>query len=82
MGNPLYVSEGELSADEVLAVLNEGRHVIVETEFLGSEHEVTLRWDGETYYCDTPTQLHRHEAEAEMRRCLEQQGYSEEGATE
>jgi hypothetical protein len=82
MGNPLYVSEGELSADEVLAALNEGRHVIVETEFLGSEHEVTLRWDGETYYCDTPTQLHRHEAEAEMRRCLEQQGYSEEGATE
>ncbi len=82
MGNPLYVSEGELSADQVLAALNEGRHVIVETEFLGSEHEVTLRWDGETYYCDTPTQLHRHEAEAEMRRCLEQQGYSEEGATE
>ena len=82
MGNPLYVSEGELSADEVLAALNEGRHVIVETEFLGSEHEVTLRWDGETYYCDTPTQLHRHEAEAEMRRCLEQQGYSEEGDAE
>jgi hypothetical protein len=82
MGNPLYVSEGELSADEVLAALNDGRHVIVETEFLGSEHEVTLRWDGEIYYCDTPTQLHRHEAEAEMRRCLEQQGYSEEGDAE
>jgi len=78
MGNPLYVSEGELSADEVLAALNDGRHVIVETEFLGSEHEVTLRWDGETYYCDTPTQLHRHEAEDEMRRCIEQQGYSED----
>jgi hypothetical protein len=77
MGNPLYVSEGELSADEVLAALNDGRRVIVRTEFLGSEHEVTLRWDGETYYCDTPTQLHKHDDEAEMRHCIEQQGYSQ-----
>jgi hypothetical protein len=82
MGNPLYVREGELTADEVLAVLEEGRRVIVRTEFLGSEHEVTLRWDGQTYYCDTPTQLHKHDDEAEMRRCLEEQGYSTESATE
>ena len=82
MGNPLYVSEGELSADEVLAALNEGRRVIVRTEFLGSEHEVTLRWDGETYYCDTPTQLHKHAEEAEMRECIEQQGYSEPDQSE
>lgn len=78
MGNPLNVSEGELSVDEVLAALHDGRRVIVRTEFLGSEHEVTLRWDGETYYCDTPTQLHKHHDEAEMRRCIEQQGYSQE----
>jgi len=49
--------------------------VVVRTEFLGSDHEVTLRWDGETYYCDTPTRLHKHDDAAEMRTCLENQGY-------
>jgi hemin uptake protein HemP len=76
MADPLYVAEGEMSVDEVLDALNEGRRVVVSTEFLGSEHEVTLRWDGETYYCDTPTQLHKHAEEAEMRECIENQGYS------
>jgi len=76
MEDPLYVTEGELSVDEVLAALNDGRRVVVRTEFLGSEHEVTLRWDGTTYYCDTPTKLHKHRDEAEMRQCIENQGYS------
>jgi len=49
--------------------------VVVRTEFLGSEHEVTLRWDGDTFYCDTPTRLHKHDDESEMRACLENQGY-------
>jgi hypothetical protein len=76
MSDPLHVSEGELASDEVLDALTDGRRVIVRTEFLGSEHEVTLRWDGDVYYCDTPTQLHKHESEDEMRECLENQGYS------
>jgi len=76
MADPLRVTEGEMSADEVIDALNDGRRVIVLTEFLGSEHEVTLRWDGDIYYCDTPTQLHKHEEEAEMRECIENQGYS------
>ena len=75
MPDPLVVTPGERSPEEILDALNAGRRVVVRTEFLGSEHEVTLRWDGETYYCDTPTRLHKHDTEAGMRTCLEQQGY-------
>ncbi|QCC51670.1 hypothetical protein [Halapricum salinum] len=81
MAEPLVVTPGEVSPEEMLDALNDGQRVVVNTEFLGSEHEVTLRWDGETYYCDTPTRLHKHETEAEMRACLERQGYVE-GAAE
>jgi hypothetical protein len=77
MTEPLVVEAGERGAEELLETLQSGRRVVVRTEFLGSEHEVTLRWDGETYYCDTPTQLHKHDDEAEMRHCIEQQGYSQ-----
>lgn len=77
MSNPLVVDAGEYDTEELLTTLEQGQRVIVRTEFLGSEHEVTLRHDGQTYYCDTPTRLHKHESVEEMRECLEQQGYSE-----
>ena len=75
---PLRVNAGELDAETVIDALNDGRRVIVTTELLGSDHEVTLRHDGSVYYCDTPTTLHKHETEDGMRRCLDQQGYVEE----
>ena len=78
MADPLLVTAGEQSPQEILDALNDGRRVVVTTTFLGSEYEVTLRWDGETYYCDTPTRLHKHDSEAEMRTCLEEQGYVED----
>jgi hypothetical protein len=37
---------------------------------------VTLRRDDEFFYCDTPTTLHKHVTGAEMRECLDQQGYA------
>jgi hypothetical protein len=73
---PLAIDAGELTSDELLEALDSGRRVIVTTEFLGAEHEVTLRTDGDTYYCDTPTRLHTHDSTEEMRRCIENQGYS------
>ncbi len=76
MAEPLRASAGELSADEIIAALNEGRRVVVRIEMLGTDHEVTLRHDGSVYYCDTPTTLHKHESEAEMRTCIDQQGYA------
>lgn len=82
MNEPLVVDAGELSVGEVLSALNEGRRVVVHTEFVGATHEVTLRWDGETYYCDTPTRLHRHGNEAEMRSCIEKYGYGRTSETD
>jgi hypothetical protein len=79
MTAPRVVAAGELSVDDLLATLKAERRVVVRTEFLGSEHEVTLRWDGETFYCDTPTRLHKHDTESEMRTCLRNQGYGREG---
>jgi hypothetical protein len=77
MSDPLQVQAGSLSADEVLAALQEGRRVLIETQMLGSTHEVSLRYDGEVFYCDTPTTLHKHESVDGMRTCLEEQGYAE-----
>lgn len=76
MAEPLRVVAGERSADELLSALEDGRRVIVETELAGTTHEVTLRYDGEVYYCDTPTTLHRHETAAEMRQCVRKRGYA------
>jgi hemin uptake protein HemP len=75
MTDPLVITAGELSIEEILTALDERRHVVVTTEFLGTEHQVTLRHDGEIYYCDTPTRLHKHDNEDEMRTCLRRQGY-------
>lgn len=75
MGDTLEVTAGELGISELLSEIQEGTRVIVRTEFLGSEHEVALRHDGDIYYCDTPTRLHKHETEEEMATCLRRQGY-------
>ncbi|MFB6139281.1 MAG: hypothetical protein ABEJ26_02460 [Halosimplex sp.] len=76
MADLSVLDAGELGTDELLdRIKSEGR-VRVRTEFLSAEHEVVLRWDGETFYCDTPTRLHKHDSESEMRTCLENQGYA------
>jgi len=79
MPNPLVITAGEMEINELIEAINEGRRVVVQTEFLGSEHEVTLRHDGGTYYCDTPARLHKHSSEQEMRECLREQGYARPG---
>lgn len=76
MSDPLRISAGELTTDEIIDALEEGHHVVVSTRMLGNEHEVTLRHDGSHYYCDTPTTLHKHERAAEMRECIVEQGYA------
>jgi hemin uptake protein HemP len=76
MVEPLRVDAGELSADEILTALNEGRRVVVTTTMMGGDHRVTLRHDGTTYYCDTPTTLHKHPTEEEMLTCIDRMGYA------
>jgi precorrin isomerase len=78
MTPPLRIEPGERPADEIIAALREGRRVVLDVEMAGSAHEVVLRYDGETYHCDTPTSLHRHTEEAEMRACLDRMGYAAE----
>jgi hemin uptake protein HemP len=78
MTEPLRVDAGELTDDEILTALLEGRRVIVRKEMLGGVHEVTLRHDGSIFYCDTPTTLHKHESEDDMRACIEKMGYARE----
>ena len=75
MGETLVIAPGEMNVEELLDALDDGRRIVVQTEFLGSEHEVTLRYDGETYYCDTPTRLYKHTSADGMRACLREQGY-------
>jgi len=76
MTDPLRVDAGELTAEEIMVALREGRRVVVRTEMLGGTHEVTLRHDGEVFYCDTPTTLHKHHEEAEMVACIDNMGYA------
>jgi hemin uptake protein HemP len=71
----LTIEAGELTADEILDALGDGSRVVVSVEMLGGVHEVTLRHDGRTYYCDTPTTLHKHESLDEMRTCIQRMGY-------
>ena len=78
MTEPITVKPGELTEDELIETIQDGRRVIITVETAGGEHTVTLRWDGETYFCDTPTRLHRHDEEAEMRTCLSKNGYTSE----
>ena len=80
MDSPLQLDSGELTAEEILSELRDGRRIRVAVDLLGSTKEVTLRYDGETYYCDTPTQLHKHDDEAGMKECITEMGYADSDA--
>ena len=70
------LAAGELSTDAIIKALQQGQRLRVTVEMLGSPHEITLRYDGEIYYCETPTRLHKHSDEAAMRSCIEKLGYA------
>jgi hypothetical protein len=75
MTEPLRIDPGERTADEIVDELKAGRRILVTVEMLGQPKEISLRYDGELYYCDTPTRLHKHSDEAEMRDCVQEMGY-------
>lgn len=76
MAEALRVAAGELSAEEILDALVDGRRVLVETEMMGGTHQLSLRHDGTTFYCDTPTTLHKHTEREEMLTCIQKMGYA------
>lgn len=76
MSEPTVIEPGEYTVEELLAGLRDGERFVVLTEVLGSREELTLRFDGEIYYCDSPTVLHKHTSEADMRECVENLGFA------
>jgi hypothetical protein len=70
------ITPGEHTAEELLAGLKDGERFVVRTEVLGSTEELTLRYDGEIFYCDSPTILHKHTDETEMLECIEDLGFT------
>lgn len=75
MSESIVVEPGERTAEELLSGLEDGERFVVKTEVLGSIEELTLRFDGEIYYCDSPTILHKHTDADEMRECIEDLGF-------
>lgn len=75
---PVRLEAGDVPIDDIIDHLHAGTRVIIERDLLGSVHEVTLRFDGDVYYCDTPTTLHRHGTVEEMRECLANERYGSE----
>jgi hypothetical protein len=78
MSGPTVIESGEHTARELLDRLREGERLVVQTEVLGNPEEMTLRYDGTTYYCDSPTTLHKHDSPEEMRECMRHYGYVSE----
>ncbi|MDR9381843.1 MAG: hypothetical protein RI560_09275 [Natronomonas sp.] len=76
MNESTVIEPGERTAEELLSGLQAGKRFIVRTEVLGSLEELTLRFDGEIYYCDSPTILHKHTDAEEMRECIENLGFA------
>ena len=77
MTEPLRIDPGDRTADEIVDELEGGRRILVTVEMLGRPHEISLRYDGEWFYCDTPTRLHKHSTADEMRECVRKMGYGE-----
>lgn len=75
MSGPTVVDAGEYDSEELLSRLRDGERLLVRADVLGSTEELTLRYDGEFYYCDSPTTLHKHETEAGMVECMRNYGY-------
>ena len=64
------VSRGELTADEILDILEAGGRVVIEVSVLGTQTTVVVRRHRGTYYCDTPIKLMTHDTREEFRECL------------
>ena len=76
MTTSTVIEPGERTVDELLSGLKNGERFVVQAEVLGSMEELTLRFDGDIYYCDSPTILHKHTEEDAMRDCIEKLGFT------
>ena len=71
MSEITHISRNELTADEVIEIIDTGGRVIIEASVLGKSTRLVIRRHDGIYYCDTPMKLMKHETPAELRKCLE-----------
>ena len=71
MSTITHVSRKELSAVEVLDIVDEGGRVVIEMSVLGKTTKVVIRHRDGIYYCDTPMKLLKHETRQDLQNCLE-----------
>ncbi|MCQ4332592.1 hypothetical protein KM295_03620 [Natronomonas sp. F2-12] len=79
MSEATVIEPGERTVEEIISGLQRGERFTVRTEVLGSSEELTLRFDGDIYYCDSPTILHKHTDATDMRECIENLGFARNG---
>lgn len=65
------VTRQELSAPEVIDIVEDGGRVIIEMSVLGKTTKVVIRQQSGTYYCDTPMKLLKYDERSDLRACLE-----------
>ena len=65
------ISQKELTATEILAILEDGGRVLIEMSVLGKTTNVSIRQQSGTYYCDTPVKLMKYDTQDELQKCLE-----------
>lgn len=65
------VSRGELTAGEIVDVVDAGGRVIIELTILGQPTKLAIRSHDGSYYCDTPMKLFKHDTVQGLRACLE-----------
>lgn len=70
MTDIVRASQGELTAEEILDVVDDVGRVLIEAPILGKTIENVVREQNGIYYCDAPTKLLTHESGAELRACL------------
>lgn len=70
MADIKYVSRKELTADEVLSVIETGGRVVIEIPVMGQNVSVVIRRSDGTYYCDTPMKLMKYDDPGDLKACL------------
>ena len=65
------ITRKELTAVEIVDIVESGGRVVIELSVLGKTTRVVIRRQGGTYYCDTPMKLLTFDNEHELRNCLE-----------
>lgn len=71
MTDTVRVGAGELTASEILDLLDAEKRVIIEVSMAGIGLDMSIRRQSGTYYCDTPMKLLTYNTDEGMRTCLE-----------